>query len=209
MEKSLKDANRFSLYVVMVANLSLYYMVVQNNALIGGQWIDLIRNVSSALPAGLGIILTGILNAQLSAEAKCRVVFLRWRNPLPGCEAFSRYSKEDARIAPAGIARLCGPLPEDPREQNALWYMMYRSLNTEPSVVQAHRSFLFTRDYACIALALTVGLGVLGFVQIESKAVAAIYLVVLLIQFVVVSQASRNHGRRFVTTVLAIKAAGV
>lgn len=207
MEKSLKDTNRFSLYMVMIANFTLFYMVVQNNPLTAGKWLDLIANVGSALPAVVGLILTGILNAQLSAETKCRVVFLRWRNPLPGCEAFSRYSKEDARVDLSGIARLYGPLPEDPREQNALWYRMYRSLNAEASVAQAHRSFLFSRDYACIALMLVVGLGALGFFQIESKAIAAIYLVVLLIQFVAVSQASRNHGRRFVTTVLAIKAA--
>jgi len=102
MEKSLKDGNRFSLYVIMVAN-----------------WFDLLRNGGTAIPA-LGLILTGVLNAQLSAEMKSRIVFVLWRNPLPGCAAFSNHAKDDTRIDFAAIQRLYGPLPEDPRAQNAL-----------------------------------------------------------------------------------------
>jgi len=191
----------------MVANLGLFYMVAQNNAIVTGRWFDLLRNASAALPAGIGLILTGVFNAQLSAEMKSRIVFIRWRNPLPGCEAFSRYAKGDVRIDLSAIERFCGLLPENPREQNALWYRLYKSVDSDPSVVQVHRSFLFTRDYACLALMLAVVLGVIGFLQIPSKGVAALYFFALVLQFLVASQAARNHGKRFVTTVLAIKAA--
>ena len=37
---------------------------------------------------------------------------------------------------------------------------------------------------------------------------AVLYLFVLVLQFLVTGQAARNHGKSFVTTVLAIKAAG-
>jgi len=207
MEKSLKDGNRLSLYLVMLANLSFFYLVVQNNAIVTGRWFDLLRNAASVVPAGLGLILTGVLNAQLSAEMKSRVVFMRWRNPLPGCEAFSRYAKNDPRIDFSAIERLWGPLPASPREQNALWYRLYKSVDVDQSVAQVHRSFLFTRDYACLALMLAVVLGLVGFVQIRSKSIAAIYFFVLVFQFLVAGQAARNHGKRFVATVLAIKAA--
>ena len=40
---------------------------------------------------------------------------MRWSNPLPGCEAFSRHAKQDQRIDIAALQRLCGRLPEDPR----------------------------------------------------------------------------------------------
>src|SRR5689334_18139634 len=129
MEKSLKDGNRLSLYVVMLANLCFFYLVTQNNTIVSDSWFDLLRNVSTAVPAGLGLVLTGVLNAQLSAEMKSRVVFVRWRNPLPGCSAFSRYAKNDVRISFSAIQRLFGPLPEDPREQNALWYKLYKSVD--------------------------------------------------------------------------------
>src|SRR5437667_12696742 len=96
--KSLKDGNRISLYLVMLANLAFYYMVVQHNAIAAGSWPDLVRHVSTLLPAGFGLILTGILNAQFSAEMKSRIVFMRWGHALPGCEAFSTHAKHDARI---------------------------------------------------------------------------------------------------------------
>jgi hypothetical protein len=207
MDKSLKDGNRLSLYVVMLANLCFFYLVAQNDAIVTGSWFNLLQNVGTAIPAGLGLILTGVLNAQLSAEMKSRIVFMRWRNSLPGCAAFSRYAKDDVRIDFSAIERLCSPLPEDPRQQNALWYRLYKSVDSEPSVVQVHRAFLFTRDYSCISLMLAVVLGPIGFFQIPSKSIATLYLFVLALQFFVASQAARTHSKRFVTTVLAIKAA--
>jgi hypothetical protein len=206
-EKSLKDGTRIPLYIVMLANFSVFYAIVQHNAVVTGSWLDFFRNGGSALPAGIGLILTGILNAQLSSDMKSRIVFMRWSNPLPGCEAFSRYAKQDPRIDLSAIQRLCGTIPDDPREQNTLWYRFYRSVESEPSVAQVHRSFLFTRDYACISLILAVTLGALAFFQIPSRSAAALYLVALVIQFLLASQAARNHAKRFVTTVLSIKAA--
>jgi hypothetical protein len=206
-DKSLKDGTRLMLYVVMLANLSVFYTIVQHNAIVTGTWLDLLRNGSSALPAGIGLILTGILNAQLSADMKSRIVFLRWRNPLPGCEAFSRHAKEDPRIDLSAIQRLCGNLPEDPREQNSLWYRLYKSVESEPSVAQVHRSFLFARDYACMSLMFAVTLGTLAFFQFSSRGLAVFYFAALAIQFLLASQAARNHAKRFVTTVLSIKAA--
>src|SRR5437870_5022806 len=114
-DKPLKDGTRLMLYIVMLANLSVFYTIVQHNAIATGNWVDLFRNSSSALPAGIGLILTGILNAQLSADMKSRIIFMRWSNPLPGCEAFSRHAKQDQRIDIAALQRLCGRLPEDPR----------------------------------------------------------------------------------------------
>ena len=191
----------------MAANLAFFYAVVQNNAILAGNWISLAHNAGEALPAGLGIALTGIINAQLSPEAKSRLVFMSWSNPLPGCEAFTRHAKSDSRVDVSSLEHTYGPLPTDPREQNALWYKLYKSVEQEPSVRQVHRAFLFTRDYMCLALMLVVVLGITGFFQISSTRTALIYLGLLLLQFLLAGQAARNHGKRFVTTVLAIKGA--
>jgi len=43
-----------------------------------------VRQIGEVISAGIGIALTSVLNAQLSPEAKARVVFLRWRDPFPG-----------------------------------------------------------------------------------------------------------------------------
>ena len=63
------------LYIVMLANLSAFYTIVQHNAIVAGNWLDLFRSGSSAFPAGVGLILTGIVNAQLSADMKARIDF--------------------------------------------------------------------------------------------------------------------------------------
>jgi hypothetical protein len=44
------------------------------------------------------------------------------------------------------MLRTRGPLPTDPRQQNALWYILYKSVGDDPSVSQLHREFLSARD---------------------------------------------------------------
>jgi hypothetical protein len=207
MADSLKDENKLALFGLIAANVAFYYAVVQNNAILAGNWISLAKNIGEALPAGLGLILTGIINAQLSPEMKARIVFMTWGDPLPGCKAFSHHAKSDARVDIACLELTYGPLPTVPREQNTLWYKLYKSIEEEPAVKQVHRAFLFTRDYTSLAIMFVIVLGIAGFIQISSIRIALIYFALLLIQFGLAGQAARNHGKRFITTVLAIKGA--
>jgi hypothetical protein len=208
MPPSLKGQNSAGLYALMAANLAVFYGAVQHGTILQGNWAEAARNLGEAIPAGVGLALTGVLNAQLSPEAKARIVFLRWRDPLPGCEAFTRHAKRDPRVDLAALESVCGTLPTTAREQNALWYKLYKSVGSDPSVTQVHRAFLFARDYACLALFACLVLGVAGFLQISSRRTALIYLAVLVSQFLLARRAARNHGVRFVTTVLALKSAG-
>jgi len=205
---SLKGQNNAGLYTLMAANLAFFYGVVQHDAILAGNWAETGRRLAEAIPAGLGLALTAVLNAQLSAEAKARIVFLRWRDPLPGSEAFTKHALSDPRVDVGALETLFGPLPVTAREQNALWYRLYKSVSSEPSVMQVHRAFLFTRDYACLALFAWAFLGAAGLVQIPSLRTALGYLAVLGAQFLLARRAARTHGVRFVTTVLALKSAG-
>ena len=98
MARSLKDANRVPLLAMMAANMVVFYAAVKADAIFGGDWLELARGWQDALPAGVGLILVGIANAQTSAENKARIVFLRWKNPLPGSEAFTRHAAGDPRV---------------------------------------------------------------------------------------------------------------
>jgi hypothetical protein len=207
MAGSLKEENSLRLYGVMAGNLIAFYTLVKGSSILAGDWGAAVQDLGQALPAGLGLLLTGIVNAQLSADAKGRVVFLRWRNPLPGSEAFTRHAHSDHRVDLNALQRQHGPLPTDPRQQNALWYKLYKSVESEPAVIQAHRAFLFARDYTCIALMMLIVLGGIGLWQISSTKGALFYIGGLALQFVLAGQAARNHGRRFVSTVLALKGA--
>lgn len=207
MANSLKGANSLGLYSLIAANLVVFYAFVKGGAVITGDWTALFRDLGQALPVGIGLVLTGILNAQLSAEAKSRIIFMRWKYPLPGCQAFTRHAQADSRIDLAALEHSYGPLPKEPRDQNALWYKLYKSVESEPAVLQVHKAFLFARDYACLALMMTVVLGSAALLQFTSLGAKTTYFGILAIQFVLAGQAARNHGKRFVTTVLAIKSA--
>lgn len=209
MSKSLKGINSISLGSVLLANLAAYYALVQGDAIIGLNLIALINNWPQILPAGVALILVGVVNAQLSANAKAKIVFTRWNNPLPGSRAFTELIKTDTRINAANLKKAVGSFPTSPSKQNALWYSLYKSIENEPAVEQVHKNFLFTRDYACLALFILLILGSLGLFQIVSVKAYLVYLGVLIAQFFFVCRAARIHGNRFVTTVLARKSIGI
>jgi len=205
---SLKDTDKLPLFIVLVVNFAVFYVAVKADAVLSGAWLDVAHSPAEALPAGFGLILAGVINAQLSPHAKARIVFLCWQDPLPGSQAFTRYAQTDSRIDLRVLKEEYGPLPTDPREQNVLWYKLYKSVEEDASVKQVHREFLFTRDYNTISMIMVFVLGVAGFVQIPSSSTSLIYFSVLVLQFLLTGRAARNHGQSFITTVLALKGAG-
>lgn len=207
MAPALKTVNAPALYGLMLMNLAVLYAFVTGESVPARGVIALVTDLDKLIPAGIGLALVGILNAQISAEAKARIIFLRWRHPLPGCRAFSLHAASDARVDVAELSRQYGNLPYEPREQNALWYRLYKGVDCEPAVTQVHRSFLFARDYACVALMMLFVLGGYAMLYVPSKSGRVIFVGVLLVQFLLAMRAARNHGIRFVTTVLAIAAA--
>ena len=203
----LKSDNKLPLFGLIVGNTVVFYGVIQSDRIMAGNWLLLWEQLAEALPAGLALALIGIINAQLSPESKARIVFMRWTNALPGCEAFSRYAGSDPRIDIESLEKKYGPLPSAPHKQNALWYKLYKSIEGEPAVLQVHGEFLFSRDYTCLALMMLIVLGAASLLQTPSLTTGAIYITLLCAQSILAWRAARNHGRRFVTTVLAIKAA--
>ena len=208
MPISHKTVNKLTLASVVAANFVAFAAVIHWRETGFADWKSLIAAVTQSVPAGFAVIMVGVVNAQLSADTKARVIFLRWHNPLPASRAFSFYATRDSRIDLERLTYLFGPFPTDPQQQNAKWYALYKSVEPDPSVSQVHREFLFTRDYGCLSLLIGLVLGSLAFFSASSRAVAIAYGVVLLVQFLLVSRAARQHGERFVTTVLALKAAG-
>jgi len=201
--KPLKETNKVLIGIILIANVVLYYLAVKTDALLSADWPMVYKNVMDAIPAGGVAIFSGILNAQLSPAMKARIAFLRWNNPLPGSFAFTKYAHEDPRVDVAALEKKYGPLPTDPKDQNRLWYKLYKTVEDEAAVLQVHREYLFTRDYNGLSLLMLIGLGAAGFYQIPSLKTAGIYFLALLFQFFLTGQAARHHGKRFVTSVLA------
>lgn len=208
MTKSLKEKNRPFLVIIVLTNIAVYTAILTSGFDIE-KWIPNVVNIQQFATVLFISIIVGILNAQLSPNTKARLVFWRWSYPLPGCRAFSEYIHTDSRIDKSKILSLHNPPPTLPDEQNALWYKWYREYQNEPSVMQSHREYLFTRDYAGLSFMMIIGLWPLSMLQYSSLSTIYMYLGVLVLQYLLVRWAARNHGIRFVTTVLSIKAASI
>ena len=189
---------------VVLMNIAVY-LALLNNGFAVEVWVEILTSPQKSIPLFLIIVLTGIINAQTSHNNKARLVFWKWLHPLPGSRAFTEYASMDSRIDSDALRNHQDPLPTEPEKQNALWFKWYRDFQNEPGILQVHREYLFTRDYASISFLIMLGLGPLALWQMESIK-AGVYLVILLAQYLLVRQAAHNHGVRFVASVLAYKA---
>jgi hypothetical protein len=207
-KKSLKDQNRWQLWLTIAMNAVVFFGVARADIIASADWRGLFAVAADLLPIGFAMIVTSVANGLLSANMKARLVFLRWRYALPGHRAFSQHALADPRIDNARLKKSLGnKIPEGPDAENRVWYRLFKEVEGAPEVHQAHREFLFMRDYAGFSALFLVGLGIAAFAIAKSLDVVWYYLLLLCLQFFVVRYVAANYGVRFVTTVLAVKSA--
>lgn len=206
--KSLKEQNRWQLWIIVAANSLFLYGVVQANAIRAEGLRAAFTDSQNLIPVGFALVIATVLNGLVSADTKARLVFLRWHHALPGHRAFTKYAVRDPRIDLSAIEAMHGsPLPTDPVEQNRAWYRIYKTVENDHAVRQVHRDFLLLRDYTGLSAVFIVFFGAAGLYAIPSTKVGLTYLVTLVLQFALVRQAASNYGIRMVTTVLARRGA--
>ena len=205
-DRYLKSENQIWLFGFLVVNLAAFAVVtyIGLDGLPGAiEWVQ--SNWESLSAVGLGVVVTTIVSNLISPQVKAVLVFWQWPNPLPGHRAFTRYLGKDPRIDPHRLQEKVGDLPSDPSEQNRLWYRIYRTHESEPSVMGAHRDFLLTRDITWLSFAMFIlfalGSSFLG----ESELQTVWYPTFLASQYVMASIAAKRNGIRLVLNVLAIE----
>lgn len=207
MEIGLKDLNRPLLALVLIAHVVAYYILL--NSLSLQQAITNLKDYESYSGSLAVAAIVGVLNSLISSTGKARIVFLKWKNPLPGSRAFDEILNQDDRIDPAIITQAAGgTLPLEPSMQNRLWYQWYRQFSDESSVKQVHREFLLTRDWATLTVLLFVGFIPLAVIEVGPQK-AGYFALGLIAEFLLVRRSAAVHGNRFVATVLAIKSSEV
>lgn len=205
--KSLKDQNKWPLWITIAVNWLVFYSIIQSGALSVSGVKALLTDVSNLLPAGIALIVTSVANGLLSANTKARLVFLRWRHPLPGSRAFSKLAAQDPRIDLVRLKKLLGnKMPNGPEEENRIWFRFYKELEHDKAVLDVHRDFLFTRDYTALSTLFLVIFGGAA-LYLDRAKVSGTYAALLLVQLLIVRQAASTYGNRFVCTVLARKSA--
>tara|TARA_R110000850_G_scaffold199977_2_gene326170 strand:- start:9837 stop:10433 length:597 start_codon:yes stop_codon:yes gene_type:complete len=163
-----------------------------------------------AFLAGRGVwllvipVILFILNGILSSNQKATITFWRIKNPLPACRSFSVYARIDDRVDFKKLEKNYNPLPETAKEQNSLWYSIYKDYQEEPLVKKSHKDFLLGRDMCTIALLFLVFGGVLGIFLI-ADITKWWYLIYTFFQYIILAIVTQNHGKRFVCNVLALE----
>jgi hypothetical protein len=204
LELSLKTQNLPALVAVLLANLALFYGFLLSGSLNVPAAFARLTTWQTAVPGPLTIILVGIITEQFSPEMKARIVYWRWRDPLPGARSFSKYGPQDYRVNMNHIRSLVGSLPESGAEQNRVWYQqLYKKVQDQTAVAGAHKKYLFYRDYSAINLFLTIVLPLVCVWHGTALRAILIYFVILVVQFVLVCNAGRASGIRLVKNVMA------
>lgn len=211
MDKYLKTKNAPFVWTFLGVNIALLLAIrltgTADLASLNVIWSQLTLKdgiAAAALPI-LAVILAGVLGD----TGKARIVFWRLWNPLPGCRAFSRFVHEDPRINNEALMAKLGKFPAEPRQQNALWYRIYKTQAEKTTVVQAHKAYLLTRDLAAVSAVLFCLFSV-AVIASSNMAVRLKlgYTGYLLLQYVTTAAAARNYGNRFVTNVLVEESSG-
>lgn len=206
-DRYLKSENQIWLFGFLVVNVAAFAVVTYiglDGVPRAIQWIQ--SHWESLSAVGIGVVVTTIVSNLVSPQLKAVLVFWRWPNPLPGHRAFTQYLTKDPRIDPHRLSVKIGDFPNDPSEQNRLWYRIYRTHKSEPSVMGAHKDFLLTRDITWLSFAMFILFGLGSAFLGESALQITWYPVLLGSQYLVASIAARRNGIRFVLNVLAIEA---
>lgn len=199
----LKSSYRKVLWSFVLLNVAVFWAVV-----VVDDWSSFSSVFSSmtgqeAILGVVGPVAMLMLNGLLSAPAKTRLVYWRWNDALPGCRAFSEILDTDPRADRTVLEASFGELPDDPAEQNSLWYRMYRSVDDRVAVIEGHREWLFGRDLTALAAIILVVLGGAAFISSLNWHLTIGYGLALGLVYIGSMVAARNYGTRFVCNVLA------
>ena len=189
--KSLKDQNRWHLWLLIAVNSAVFYAALNFSDFESSGYRALVNSATQLLPVGFATVVTTVANGLLDADMKARLVFLRWHHALPGNRAFSRYAHRDPRIDQDKLAQLIDmkSLPA-PEAENAAWYRLYKEVHNDQSVQQVHREFLLLRDYTGLAALFLVGFGAVALFSVHPPRVLAIYCALLNVQYIIVRHSS-------------------
>jgi hypothetical protein len=143
----------------------------------------------------------------LPSGTKACLVYVRLRDALPGCRAFSKHGPADPRVSVSTLKSLVGTLPTRPTEQNALWYRLFKQVEDDIGVLEAHQAFLLYRDMAALSLPLVALVPLTLRTAAIGSGTAMLALAFFIGQLFVCIICARHQGIRLVTNVLAVHCA--
>lgn len=202
--KTLKEQNARLIWTFFSFNVVLYYVLtISQFGKLADFEIDSFLSVKGVWILLVPLILF-ILNGIVSSDLKATLCFWKMKNPLPACRAFSKYVEKDDRINKAALQTKYGTFPTIPKEQNALWYKIYKSHQENSVVKKSHKDFLLGRDLCSISFLFLIFGGISMLIILKNN-IKLLYVSYLVIQYFIIVIVTQNHGKRFVCNVLAIE----
>ncbi len=202
-EKSLKAKNGLVIGSVLLAD-TVFFAVFAAWPTVGFQ--SILAN-SAVTKAGIAILIPVavlLLGSLLPSSLKAILVFWRLRDVLPGHRAFNETTLCDPRIDCERLRKHVGKFPSNPGEQNAMWYRLFKQVETDESILHIHGQFLLFRDIASISTLLIIGSTLSWhfglFPDRHILALAGIFSV----QFLLSALSAQSQGKRLVCSVLAL-----
>ncbi len=202
--KYLKKPNTAAIVIFLIWSIALFIVLCNGTQ---GFWESIHERVldlkaKDSLFCFLAPIILSIACGVFPAPWKAVLVFWRLRDPLPGCRAFTHLAQSDPRIDATQLQESLGSLPQEPTKQNSKWYQLYKLVQDELTVQEAHKGFLLNRDLAGVAVLFFV-FGTLALIPAGTAIVnVAIHAAITIVEYVFFSIVARNHGNRFVCNVL-------
>jgi hypothetical protein len=165
-----------------------------------GKWTIIGKLV--AIPAFLTLV-TSIIGWAMPRVGKEILVFWKTgKTCLPSSRAFTSIGPRDPRVDMQRLATNRGPLPEEPSQQTALWYRIYRSHRDEASVEDAHGAYLRFREMATLSVSLILVGGLCDAFFKIPRGHALLGILLLVVEYLAVMIAARNAATHFVSNVL-------
>lgn len=203
-ERSLKSLNLKWLVMLAVADvLAVLLFVIP----------EIVEGVSTAQGFVARIMTTTVMPVVvllivnvLPSDIKAMLVYWKPRGVLPGSQAFTKHGHLDPRIDMAALTKNVGDLPTTPSQQNAKWYELFKQVQNEPPVTEAHKVFLMYRDMAALSLPLIVLVPLTLHLAGTDKSATWQAVGLFFAQYLLTALSARWSGIRFVCNVLAVHA---
>lgn len=208
--KSLKEQNAWLIRAAMIGHILAFAWIAAEPlrllSMDGRAFAARLEAAAAPGTAALGLIVIAslLLLGMVKPNWRDRIMHWRWRDPLPGCRAFTQVGPTSSHVDMAALEATYGPLPTSGEDQNRLFYRIYRDHRDDVGVLDAHGRYLAARDIGTITALVMLFLPWLAWWASGDAGRSFAYGLALVAVYALCVVAAKNYSWRMVQHVLAL-----
>ncbi len=141
-----------------------------------------------------------VIGGAFTNSIKEIIVFWKFKNRLPGCEAFSKHVGSDDRINIKELKKKIGKFPTNPTKQNRQWYEIFKSIQ-DKSIDKTHQDSLLCRELSMMSLLMLL---LVIPIYIRYDLISLYYILFLIFEYLMVRFCAKNTAERLVVNTLSL-----